>query len=321
MQLKGHMAGARLDTRVRLIPFCKGMWMAHFAGGLVFAFFPFCKGLGGCGHASPFLKGKQGSGPLPQPSWRRCSPPPAPPVVLLPGRDRKDCQVHEVSFLQDVCSVIDHDGAAVVHGVGSFAPPPCSGPHTEGPLQGPEPWADGQFGQAWQFAGGMTPPTSKTLWKSTMTLGRTPCTPFSQRGLASSPFFKGTASILGASMAGSVLAGSELAGWELLCSEGGSSLTWVNAGPWATLSQDLPSRAGLAFSLSSCHCFLSFSKDSHDLMAMAGGPSPKGASPPTALSLKSVPPSPPSRPFPKRRPSCPFPKGVRPTRTHQQPPA
>ena len=76
MQLKGHMAGARLDTRVRLIPFCKGMWMAHFAGGLVFAFFPFCKGLGGCGHASPFLKGKQGSGPLPQPSWRRCSPPP-----------------------------------------------------------------------------------------------------------------------------------------------------------------------------------------------------------------------------------------------------
>ena len=49
MQLKGHMAGARLDTRVRLIPFCKGMWMAHLAGGLVFAFFPFCQGLGGCG--------------------------------------------------------------------------------------------------------------------------------------------------------------------------------------------------------------------------------------------------------------------------------
>ena len=204
-------------------------------------------------------------------------PPPAPPLLLLPGRcDRKDCQVHEAPFLQDVCSVIDHDGAAVVHGVGSFAPPPCSGPHTEGPLQGPEPARTSPFLQrraadddrvatvnesldGLAIRRGDDHPHLQDIVEVHHDFGADSLHSFSQKGLASSPFFKGTASILGG-LKGRLSAGglSRLRGGRL-----GAALLrgrlFLDLGQRWALGNAQP-RLGIQSrcSLSSYHCFLSF---------------------------------------------------------------
>ena len=296
MQLKGHMAGARLDTRVRH-PFLQRDVDGTLCGRAGLCFFsPFARGLEAVVTLVPFSRENKEVVHCLSQAGEGAPPPPAPPVVLLPGRcDRKDCQVHEVSFLQDVCSVIDHDGAAVVHGVGSFAPPPCSGPHTEGPLQGPEPWADGQFGHHFPlpFCKGVAANDDgvATVNESLdgLAIRRGDDTPHLQdivevhhdfgadslhslfaKGLGLLALFQGDCFHLrglnGRLSAGGLRAGR--LGAALL--RGRLFLDLGQRWPWATLSQDLPSRAGLAFSLSSCHCFLSFSKDSHDLWLWLG---------------------------------------------------